>query len=372
MCPAPWSSPAWWPARCSSWCARRRYRAHPVATFDDVEAAGFTVAAAIGGPALAALIAVGELVGSFACGAGRTSRRRPPHLRHQPRAPAWATACSTGVHATRRVPTGAVGMLAVAGGLAFVLTLEQVVSLINFGALTGFLVVSRGGDARRAGASSARARRGSGCGSSRCRRSAPAFVATLLWNLSPTALGWSAARGWRWGAVVLTFRGPSWRTLNCAGARRVSGDHFIADRRVASRTDADGDESDRRHAARRDRRGRRRRRRPRPSRPRGRAFPAWAALGPGGPRADPAAARRPHRARRRVAGPGRDHQQRVAARGRPSARDEARRRTTSASSPTSPRRWRRRSGTPRRPTPTTACATTRPVRRRSSRRGTRR
>ena len=113
------------------------------------------------------------------------------------------------VHVTRRVPTGAVATLAVAGGLAFVLTLEQVVSLINFGALTGFLAVHaavlRAGLARHP------------------HRTArvwvqfvvlplvgAGFIVTLLWNLSPTALtvggSWLAL-----GAVVLTFRRNTWR-----------------------------------------------------------------------------------------------------------------------------------------------------------------
>ncbi len=184
------------------------YRAHPVATFDDAEAAGFTVAAAIGGPALAALIAVGELVGSFASAlAGQAGAARL--LFGISRATGLGHGLLDRVHATRRVPTGAVATLAVAGGLAFVLTLEQVVSLINFGALTGFLTVHaavlREGLARHP------------------RRTARVWVqfvalpvigagviATLLWNLSPTALvvggSWLAL-----GAVVLTFRGPSWR-----------------------------------------------------------------------------------------------------------------------------------------------------------------
>ena len=180
------------------------FRAHPVTTFPDVDAAGFTVAEAIGGAALASLIAVGEIVGSFASAlAGQAGAARL----------VYGISRDTGLghglldrlHATRQVPTGAVGALAVAGGLAFVLSLEQVVSLINFGALTGFLVVH-----------AAAMREGLRRHPSRTvwvwtRHVAvpvvgAAFVATLLWNLSSTALmvggAWLAA-----GIALLLVRG---------------------------------------------------------------------------------------------------------------------------------------------------------------------
>lgn len=184
------------------------YRAHPVAVFTDVDAAGFTAAQAIGGAALAAVIAVGELIGSFAGAlAGQAGAARL--IFGISRATGLGRGVLDRVHDARRVPTGAVGVLAVAGLLAFVLTLEQVVSLINFGALTGFLVVHvatiREGLARHP------------------RRTpsvwlrfvalpivGAAFVATLLWSLSPMALavggGWLAV-----GMAVLTFRGSSWQ-----------------------------------------------------------------------------------------------------------------------------------------------------------------
>ena len=183
------------------------YRAHPVAMFESVDAAGFTVAAAIGGSALAAVIAVGELIGSFAGAlAGQAGAARL--LFGISRATGLGRGVLDRVHATRQVPTGAVGVLAVAGLLAFVLTLEQVVSLINFGALTGFLVVH---------AAAARE------GLTRHPTRTPAiwlrfvvlpvvgagFVATLLWSLSPTAL----LVGGAWlmvGVAVLRFRGHSW------------------------------------------------------------------------------------------------------------------------------------------------------------------
>ena len=183
------------------------YRAHPVAVFDNVDAAGFTVAAAIGGPALAAVIAVGELIGSFAGAlAGQAGAARL--LFGISRATGLGHGVLDRVHATRQVPTGAVGVLAAAGLLAFVLTLEQVVSLINFGALSGFLVVHaavvREGLARHPERTPSVWLRfvllpvvGAG------------FVATLLWSLSSTALlvggGWLAV-----GVVVLRFRGASW------------------------------------------------------------------------------------------------------------------------------------------------------------------
>ena len=184
------------------------YRAHPVARFADADAAGFAVAAAIGGPALAALIAVGELVGSFASAlAGQAGAARL--LFGISRATGLGRGVLDRVHATRRVPTGAVAVLALAGGLAFVLTLEQVVSLINFGALTGFLAVH-----------AAVLREGLARHPHRSARvwvrfvvlpvAGAGFVLTLLWNLSPTALlvggSWLAL-----GAAVLTFRGPTWR-----------------------------------------------------------------------------------------------------------------------------------------------------------------
>jgi amino acid transporter len=163
------------------------FRAHPVVAFADVDAAGFTVAAAIGGAALAALIAVGELVGSFAGAlAGQAGAARLIYGISR------GTGLGRGVldrlHATRQVPTGAVGVLAVSGLLAFVLGLEQVISLINFGALTGFLVVH--GAAMREGLRRHPSRTAAtwlrhvivpGLGA--------ACVATLLWNLSVAALG---------------------------------------------------------------------------------------------------------------------------------------------------------------------------------------
>jgi putrescine importer len=185
------------------------YRAHPVAVFENVDAAGFTAAAAIGGTALAAMIAVGELIGSFASAlAGQAGAARL--LFGISRATGLGRGLLDRLHATRLVPTGAVGLLAVTGLLAFVLTLEQVVSLINFGALTGFLVVH---------AAAARE------GLARHPQRTPAvwlkfvllpavgaaFVATLLWSLSATALmvggAWLAG-----GVAVLTFRGSSWRS----------------------------------------------------------------------------------------------------------------------------------------------------------------
>jgi amino acid transporter len=179
------------------------FRAHPVSTFADVDAAGFTVAAAIGGATLAALIAVGELVGSFAGAlAGQAGAARL----------IFGISRSTGLghgvldrlHATRQVPTGAVGLLAVAGLLAFVLRLEQVVSLINFGALTGFLVVHAA--AMREGLRRHPERTaGTWLRHAAVPALGAAFVATLLWNLSPVALGIGAA----WllaGTVVLWTR----------------------------------------------------------------------------------------------------------------------------------------------------------------------
>ncbi|MGE0811852.1 MAG: APC family permease [Vicinamibacterales bacterium] len=183
------------------------YRAHPVQTFDDVDAAGFTMAAAVGGTLLASVVAIGELIGSFAGAlAGQAGAARL--LFGISRATGLGHGLLDRVHATRQVPTGAVGLLALAGGLAFVLTLEQVVSLINFGALTGFLVVHAA--AMREGLARHPAR-------------TPAvwlrhavvpivgatFVATLLWNLSALALtvgvSWLAA-----GGVVLRWRHRTW------------------------------------------------------------------------------------------------------------------------------------------------------------------
>jgi putrescine importer len=182
------------------------YRAYPVSTFANVEAAGFTASAAIGGAALAALVAVGEVVGAFAGAlAGQAGAARL----------IFGISRSTGLgrgvldrlHATRQVPTGAVGLLAITGTLAFVIGLEQVVSLINFGALTGFLLVHA--SAMREGLVRHRVRTaavwlrhvlipvaGAVC------------IATLLWNLSSTAL----LIGTVWlvmGAVVLFVRGPA-------------------------------------------------------------------------------------------------------------------------------------------------------------------
>lgn len=181
------------------------YRAYPVSTFADVDAAGFTASAAIGGAALAALVAVGELVGSFAGAlAGQAGAARL--IFGMSRGTGLGRGVLDRLHATRQVPTGAVGLLAITGTLAFVIGLEQVVSLINFGALTGFLVVH-----------AAAIREGLKRHPVRTARvwlrhvAVPVvgavFVATLLWNLSSTALVIGAA----WlaiGALVLLVRRP--------------------------------------------------------------------------------------------------------------------------------------------------------------------
>lgn len=184
------------------------YRAYPVAIFENPDAAGFTVAGAIGGATLAAVIALGELIGSFAGAlAGQAGAARL--IFGISRATGLGHGLLDRVHATRRVPTGAVGLLAITGLLTFVLTLEQVVSLINFGALTGFLVVH-----------AAAMREGLTRHPARTPRIwlrfvvlpavGAAFVATLLWSLSSTAL----VVGGMWlatGIAVLRFRGPSWQ-----------------------------------------------------------------------------------------------------------------------------------------------------------------
>ena len=162
------------------------FRAHPVTTFADVDAAGFTVAEAIGGRGLAALIAVGEIVGSFASAlAGQAGAARL--IFGISRGTGLGRGVLDRVHATRQVPTGAVGALAVTGLLAFVLSLEQVVSLINFGALTGFLVVHTA--AVREGLNRHPIRT---LGVWMRHVAVPvvgaAFIATLLWNLATTAL----------------------------------------------------------------------------------------------------------------------------------------------------------------------------------------
>ncbi len=183
------------------------YRAHPVARFADVDAAGFAVAGAIGGAWLATLVAAGEIVGSFASAlAGQAGAARL--IFGISRATGLGSGVLDRVHTTRRVPTGAVAALALAGGLAFVLSLEQVVSLINFGALSGFVMVHAAAVCK---------------GIRRHQVRTPwfwvrfvlvpvigaAFVATLLWSLSTTALivggVWLAL-----GVLVLRFRGTSW------------------------------------------------------------------------------------------------------------------------------------------------------------------
>lgn len=180
------------------------FRAHPVSAFENVDAAGFTAAEAIGGAWLATLIAAGELVGSFAGAlAGQAGAARL--IFGMSRATGVGRGVLDRLHATRQVPTGAVGLLAVTGTLAFVIGLEQVVSLINFGALTGFLMV-------HAAAIREGLRRHPVRGPYVWLRhvlvpfTGAGFVATLLWNLSPTALTIGAV----WlalGGVVLWTRG---------------------------------------------------------------------------------------------------------------------------------------------------------------------
>lgn len=117
------------------------FHAYPRSAFASVDSAGFEVAEALGGRTLAALVSIGQVVGSLASGlagqAGaarllygmsRDGRLLPGFLDH--------------LHPVRRTPDNATWLLAAVSLGGLLLPLEEAVSLVNFGALVGFFLVN--------------------------------------------------------------------------------------------------------------------------------------------------------------------------------------------------------------------------------------
>jgi putrescine importer len=116
-------------------------RAHPGIVFASVDAAGFEVAEALGGRPLAALVSIGEVVGSLAAGlAGQAGAARL--LYGMSRDGGLPRGWLEHLHPKRRTPDNATGLLAAVSVAGLLLPLEEAVSLVNFGALVGFFLVN--------------------------------------------------------------------------------------------------------------------------------------------------------------------------------------------------------------------------------------
>jgi amino acid transporter len=177
------------------------YRAHPVIAFDEPDAAGFLVAETLGGRPLAGLVAAGEIVGAFASAIAAQAGAARLHFgisRDTGLLPRLAD-----VHPVRQTPDAGIWLTAVVGLLAFLLPLEKAVSLVNFGALCGFLAVH---------ASAARYFVGRGRASS-TGRIALALVVPVLGTIFVGGLLW----GLPWGAKSV---GALWLAIGCVVAPR--------------------------------------------------------------------------------------------------------------------------------------------------------
>jgi amino acid transporter len=117
------------------------FRAHPAWRFSDADAAGFTAAAELGGRPLAWLVSLGEIVGSLASAlAGQAGAARL--LFGMAREGALGAGWLDHLHPARRTPDRATLLLAAVGLAGLALPLAEAVSLVNFGALLGFLLVN--------------------------------------------------------------------------------------------------------------------------------------------------------------------------------------------------------------------------------------
>lgn len=117
------------------------FRAHPRTSFASVDSAGFEVAEALGGRVLAALISVGEIVGSLASAlAGQAGAARL--LYGMSRDGRLLSGFLDHLHPERRTPDNATWLLAAISLAGLLLPLEEAVSLVNFGALAGFFLVN--------------------------------------------------------------------------------------------------------------------------------------------------------------------------------------------------------------------------------------
>ena len=117
------------------------FRADPRTAFASVDSAGFEVAEALGGRTLAALVAIGQVVGSLASGlAGQAGAARL--LFGMSRDGGLPRGLLDHLHPTRRTPDNATWLLAAVSVAGLLLPLEEAVSLVNFGALVGFFLVN--------------------------------------------------------------------------------------------------------------------------------------------------------------------------------------------------------------------------------------
>lgn len=121
--------------------AAASFRVHPQLRFEAPDIAGFKVAEALGGRALAGLVSAGQIVGSLASAlAGQAGAARL--LFGMSRDGGLPFPALARLHPQRRTPDNATVLLAVVGTLGFLLPLEQAVALVNFGALLGFFLVN--------------------------------------------------------------------------------------------------------------------------------------------------------------------------------------------------------------------------------------
>ncbi len=117
------------------------FRAYPRMVFASVDSAGFEVAEALGGRTLAALVSIGQVVGSLASGlAGQAGAARL--LYGMSRDGRLLSGLLDHLHPTRRTPDNATWLLAAVSVAGLFLPLEEAVSLVNFGALVGFFLVN--------------------------------------------------------------------------------------------------------------------------------------------------------------------------------------------------------------------------------------
>jgi amino acid transporter len=117
------------------------FRAYPRFHFAHPDVAGFEVAEALGGRALAGLVSVGQIVGSLASAlAGQAGAARL--LFGMSRDGGLPFPALGRLHPRTRTPDNATLLLAVVGALGLLLPLEQAVALVNFGALLGFFLVN--------------------------------------------------------------------------------------------------------------------------------------------------------------------------------------------------------------------------------------
>lgn len=115
------------------------FRAYPVSVFENVEIAGYVLAEAIGGRQLGFIVAVGFFVGGVA--SALTSQAAAARLLFGMSRQTRHVAALSRLHPVRRTPDVAIMLVAVLALLSFVISLNDAVSIVNFGALASFLIV---------------------------------------------------------------------------------------------------------------------------------------------------------------------------------------------------------------------------------------